>query len=66
MFGRYCGREVYVDNTVFMSERATGHRNRAIGHLMLNFGMVSERVDRFARAVFPAVLGAGQLRTTWP
>ncbi len=45
MFSRYCGREVYVDNTVFMSERVTGHRNRAIGHLMLNFGMVGERIE---------------------
>lgn len=45
MFGRYCGREVYVDNAVFMSERVTGHRNRAIGHLMLNFNMVGERVE---------------------
>jgi len=37
MFGKYCGRDVYIDNSVFMSERMTGHRNRAIGHLMLNF-----------------------------
>jgi len=44
MFAAYCGRDVYVDNAVFMSERLTGHRNRAIGHLMLNFGMVSERM----------------------
>src|SRR5215471_7470270 len=44
MFNRYCGREMYVDNTVFMSERVTGHRNRAIGHLMLNFGMVGDRI----------------------
>jgi glutaminase len=45
MFSRYCGRDVYVDNTVFMSERVTGHRNRAIGHLMLNFDMVGERIQ---------------------
>jgi len=45
LFGRYCGRQVYVDNGVFMSERATGHRNRAIGHLMLNFGMMRDRVE---------------------
>jgi glutaminase len=44
MFGRYAGRDVYIDNAIFMSERATGHRNRAIAHLMLNFGMVSENV----------------------
>ena len=44
MFSAYCGRDVYIDNSVFMSERLTGHRNRAIGHLMLNFGMVSDRI----------------------
>jgi glutaminase len=44
MFARYTGREAYVDNAIFMSERTTGHRNRAIAHLMLNFGMVSERI----------------------
>jgi glutaminase len=44
MFGLYAGRELYIDNAIFMSERTTGHRNRAIAHLMLNFGMVSEQV----------------------
>ena len=44
MFKKYCGREMYIDNSVFMSERTTGHRNRAIGHLMLNFGMVGEKI----------------------
>jgi glutaminase len=44
MFSRYCGRDVYIDNSIFMSERMTGHRNRAIGHLMLNFGMVGENI----------------------
>jgi len=44
MFGRYVGRDVYIDNAIFLSERTTGHRNRAISHLMLNFGMVSEQI----------------------
>jgi len=52
MFGRYCGREMYVDNSVFMSERATGHRNRAIAHLMLNFGMVQDRVNETLELYF--------------
>ena len=29
----------------FMSERTTGHRNRAMAHLMLNFGMIDEKID---------------------
>lgn len=52
MFGRYCGRKLYVDNSVFTSERATGHRNRAIGHLMLNFGMVGEQIEESLELYF--------------
>jgi len=52
MFNRYCGRDVYIDNGVFLSERATGHRNRAMGHLMLNFGMVSSRVEETLELYF--------------
>lgn len=52
MFNRYCGRTVYIDNSVFMSERKTGHRNRAIGHLMLNFGMVRDRVEESLELYF--------------
>jgi glutaminase len=52
MFGRYLGRQVFVDNSVFMSERTTGHRNRAIGHLMLNFGMIQDRVEESLELYF--------------
>lgn len=45
MFRRYCAREVHLDMAVFLSERATGHRNRAIAHLMLNSDMIRPRVD---------------------
>jgi glutaminase len=52
MFGRFTGRDVYVDNSVFMSERATGHRNRAIVHLMRNFGMVGEHFEESLELYF--------------
>ena len=52
MFSRYCGRQVHIDNTVFMSERMTGHRNRAIGHLMLNFGMVGPQMEESLELYF--------------
>lgn len=52
MFSRYCGRKVFVDNSVFASERATGHRNRAIAHLMLNFGMITERLEETLELYF--------------
>ncbi|MGE0707815.1 MAG: glutaminase A [Planctomycetota bacterium] len=45
MFSRYAGRELFVDVPVFVSERVTGHRNRAIAHLMLNFGMLQGNVE---------------------
>lgn len=45
LFSNYCGREVFIDNSVFMSERVTGHRNRAMAHLMRNFGMVGEHFE---------------------
>lgn len=45
MFRRYTGREHDINVPVFLSEKATGHRNRAIAYLMLNFGMISERIE---------------------
>lgn len=52
MFSNYCGRDIYIDNSVFMSERMTGHRNRAIGHLMLNFGMVGKDIEESLELYF--------------
>jgi len=45
MFGRYTGRDHDIYMPVFMSEKSSGFRNRAIAYLMLNFGMISARVD---------------------
>jgi glutaminase len=44
-FRRFAGREVQLDGAVFTSERETGHRNRAIAHLLRNFGSLSPRID---------------------
>ncbi len=52
MFSRYCGREVYIDNSIFMSERITGHRNRAIGYLMRNFDMVTPQFEESLELYF--------------
>jgi len=40
--GRFAGRELDVDNGVLMSERMTGHRNRAVVHPMKAFGVVGD------------------------
>jgi glutaminase len=39
-FSAFAGRRLCFDRAVYESERRTGHRNRAIAHLLLNFGMV--------------------------
>jgi glutaminase len=41
MLSRCAGRELEVDWPVYESERSTGHRNRAIGHLLRNFNMLT-------------------------
>jgi glutaminase len=38
----YAGRRLAIDDTVFESERSTGHRNRAIGHMLRNYGILSD------------------------
>ena len=41
-YGRYAGRALEVDEAVFASERETGHRNRAIGHMLRSFAVLEE------------------------
>jgi len=36
-FSLYAGRPLKVEQTVYRSESETGHRNRAIGHMLRNF-----------------------------
>jgi glutaminase len=45
MARRYAGRDLQIDAAVFTSERTTGHRNRAIAHLMRNFEMIGPDID---------------------
>jgi len=40
-FGRYAGRDLEIDHAVYQSERDTGHRNRAISHLLRNFDVIA-------------------------
>jgi glutaminase len=39
------GRRLAIDEDVYASERRTGHRNRAIAHLLLNFGMLHSEAE---------------------
>ena len=45
MYERYLGHRPEVDRTVWASERATGNHNRAIAYLMLDHGIIRDRVD---------------------
>jgi glutaminase len=50
--GRFAGRELGVDEAVFTSESATGDRNRAIGYLLRNSGVVHEDVGAMLEVYF--------------
>ncbi|MEQ1574458.1 MAG: glutaminase, partial [Vicinamibacterales bacterium] len=39
------GRPLSIDMNVYESERRTGHRNRAIAHLLVNFGMLQGEAE---------------------
>ncbi len=41
-YGAFAGRELAVDAPVYESERDTGHRNRAIGHMLRGFGILED------------------------
>jgi len=40
MLGRHAGRDLDLDGAVYASESETGHRNRAIGYMLRNFGIL--------------------------
>ena len=40
LFSLYAGRPLELDEKVYRSERDTGHRNRAIGHMLRNAGIL--------------------------
>jgi glutaminase len=44
-YGCFAGRPLEVDMEVYESERDTGHRNRAIGHMLRAFGVLEDDPD---------------------
>jgi glutaminase len=46
------GRCLPIDESVYASESLTGHRNRAIAHLLLNFGMVHNDAEQALEVYF--------------
>jgi glutaminase len=49
---RFAGRPLEVDEAVYRSERDTGHRNRAIAHLLRSTGALDGDPDEVADAYF--------------
>jgi glutaminase len=45
-FSAAAGRELSIDDDVYVSERRTGHRNRAIAYLLLNFGLLHDAAEQ--------------------
>ncbi len=44
-FSSFAGRQLSFDETVYKSESTTGHRNRAIGHMLRNFDILRSNPD---------------------
>jgi glutaminase len=49
---RFAGRELGVDEAVYASESTTGDRNRAIGYLLRNSGVIRSSVDAVLAVYF--------------
>ncbi len=45
IFSRYIGRQVEVDLSVLRSKKISDHLNRAIAHMMLNFGLLEGDIE---------------------
>ncbi len=52
IFERFVGRSLTLDEAVYKSESATGHRNRAIAFLELNSGMIGGKVEEHLELYF--------------
>ena len=66
MYERYLGDRPEVDRTVWASERATGNHNRAIAYLLLDHGIIEDRVDETLDLYFAqcsVLVTAGDLAT---
>jgi len=48
----YAGRQLTIDRLVYESEKTTGHRNRAIGHMLRNFDILVDDPDPILNLYF--------------
>lgn len=52
LFRIYTGREMTVDTAAFHSKRTSDHLNRAIAHMMLNFGLIEGNIPEILHLYF--------------
>ena len=45
IYSAYAGRDLALDEEIFASQLASGHRNRAIGHMLREFGILEDDPD---------------------
>ena len=46
IYSKAAGRALSINNEVYKSEWKSGHRNRAISYLLVNFNMMTEQVEK--------------------
>lgn len=51
-FSGFTGRPLEIDETVYLSESETGHRNRAIAHLLYGHGIIDQGPDEVLERYF--------------
>jgi len=51
-FANYAGRPLEVDEAIHLSEKSTGHRNRAIAHLLRNYEILGDDPEDALDAYF--------------
>jgi glutaminase len=52
VFSEYAGRPLTMNEVVFQSECSTGHRNRAIGHMLRNFEIIENDPEPVLQTYF--------------
>lgn len=52
VFGKYTGRKLEVDFDIYESEKSTGHRNRAIAHLLRNYDIITDEPENVLDVYF--------------
>jgi glutaminase len=51
-FENYCGHALKIDEDIYLSEKETGHRNRAISHLLRNYDILESDPEETLDAYF--------------